>query len=380
MSLVTELLKKAVDRGGFVREKFEESKQPTDSSNLLAIPFFGDIRSTFLFSSIFLHRWKEILKPSKYVVLCSWPGMSNLFPYVDEYWSPKDVSQFRSLLLHANGFKNHSEISAIHMQNLNEFFRETADVKSIVLPYYDRGIKQDFFESFGYLKRFLPGVSSSAILGKEFNNNLVRFSGHKVLITPTIHAKIWKNGSVVNNIIPKLFWKHLLEHLCANGYTPVVWQNYMTYDLSSELTDKCVFFVEKEMTKVLALMRSVGVVVDIFQGLSKFALAARCSCISYNERMSFNNLKEYEVEDLCNSGVPIRNIFTFGTLIGGNNPSIWSDQIYKGLVKNLDDFVPSLDRDSWPSTNESYEKITYDQVRVIKRKDFGLKLFDVKRD
>lgn len=98
MSSVVDFLKRAADRNGFNRDRFEERKIPNDFSDICILPFFGDIRSLFLLSSFLLNPFKNNFKSSKYFILASWPGFQTLFPYVDEYWSLDDFSQVKKIL------------------------------------------------------------------------------------------------------------------------------------------------------------------------------------------------------------------------------------------------------------------------------------------
>ena len=122
MNSVAEFLKKSADRNGFTRERFEERKIPTDHSNLIIMPFFGDLRSSVVLSSVLLNRYREEIKNSKYFILASWPGMQGLFPYVDEYWSINDESQIKRFFENAECFRNQSDLATMYNRNLNEFF------------------------------------------------------------------------------------------------------------------------------------------------------------------------------------------------------------------------------------------------------------------
>ena len=87
LNAVADFLSRASDRNGFIRERFEERKIPTDHSSLIIMPFFGDLRSSCILSSLLLQRYREETKGSKYFIFASWPGFQGLYPYVDEYWA-----------------------------------------------------------------------------------------------------------------------------------------------------------------------------------------------------------------------------------------------------------------------------------------------------
>ena len=84
MTQVNDFIKRAAARSGFKRTIFAEKNIPTSLENLMIVPFYGDIRSTFNLSSLLLKQYKEKNK-NLYVILCSWPGYNGLFDYVDEY-------------------------------------------------------------------------------------------------------------------------------------------------------------------------------------------------------------------------------------------------------------------------------------------------------
>ncbi len=92
MKDIAGLISKAAEKTGFCREVFDLNNIPTEPSNIMVLTFYGDIRSLFILSSFLLHRYKDQDKPSKYIILCSWPGFSCLFPYVNEYWSIQNES------------------------------------------------------------------------------------------------------------------------------------------------------------------------------------------------------------------------------------------------------------------------------------------------
>jgi hypothetical protein len=101
------------------------------------------------------HRFKETHKPSKYLILASWPGLAGLFPQADEYWSLQDASQMKRFFEQADGFRNRSDLATIYNRNLNEYFREVNDWRKVVEPYYSNGITQQFWDDYKHVKCFL---------------------------------------------------------------------------------------------------------------------------------------------------------------------------------------------------------------------------------
>src|SRR5258708_5775499 len=140
MKDIIRFLEKASLKTGFKREFFKLENIPTDSSNITVLSFFGDIRSLFILSSLFLHRYKEQDKPSKYLILCSWPGFSCFFPYLDEYWSIQSELHVKKIYPLASGFVNKSDIISQYYRNLNQyFFEDLVSLDTQFSSYYNNG-------------------------------------------------------------------------------------------------------------------------------------------------------------------------------------------------------------------------------------------------
>lgn len=377
---VVDFLKRAADRNGFVRDRFEERKIPTDHSNLVIMPFFGDLRSMCVMSSLLLHRYRYETKSSKYFIVASWPGFQGLFPYADEYWSLTDETVLKNFYEQSEGLRNKSDLTTIYTRNLNEFFQEVVDYR-VLSDCYSNGFLDRFFARYENTKRFLPFVPSSAILGKEFNRDLATKAGYKVFIHPSVYAKQWGNGKSQNVRSKREFWVKLIETLLANNFVPVIWQNYLSYDLSQEFFDKCIFVGESDVVRVLAAMRATGCVLDVFNGLSRLAILARCPFVAVDERSRYSNLKEHEIDDLCAANLPKEYIFTFSTIITAGSQQNWSHDIFPSILRKLENFLPELNRDQWPSTGESTELVPYkSSVRTTTHKKLGTRLLKITRD
>ena len=380
MDSVPDFLKRASDRNGFIRERYEEKKIANDFSNIVIMPFFGDIRSLTIMSSYLLNRYRTEVKNSKYFILASWAGYQGLFPYVDEYWAINDEAYIKRFYEKAEGYRNTSDMNTIYNRNINEFFREVIDPQK-VFAYYNNGFTNEFFEKFNTPKRFLPFVPSSSILGKDFNKDLISKPGMKVFLHPSFFANQWQNGRCRNVSVKKEFWISLAEYLLSHNYYPVVWQNYLSHDISQELAGKVTFLAETDIIRVLAAMRSTGCVLDVFNSISKLAIMARCPFIAVDERSRYWNMKDYEIDDLSAYAIPKDYIFTFSTIISEGNLFHWSQDIFQSIVRKLDNFVPMIDRESLPSTGESIEVVPYKTfVRKKENKRIGTRFIKVLRD
>lgn len=372
------ILKKAADKSALVRVRYRERNMPTSVEGVTILPFFGDHRSSFVLSSILLRRIKEEAKSSKYFVLVSWPGHEGLFPYVDEYWQVEDDGILERLISGVDGFGNSSAAMTLMTRGLNQFFYDVMTASDLS-PYYDNGITKGFFERFKHVKVSLPSISSVASIGTEFARTLSQKES-KVFIYPSKETQSWKSGRVVSSKASKQFWLSLLGQVSSAGFFPVVYADHFAHDLSSDFTKDCLHIKGLEISKVLSVMRSCGCVVDAFSGISRYALAARTPFVCLDERMRFNGVKEYEINDLCGRGVPKEYIFGFGTLIQSGDESVWRSNLIDHLVVKLKKTYAEMDRDSWPATVDSDEIVPYDSVRKKKNKKFGSRFIKIQRD
>lgn len=374
---VAEYIKRAAQRSGYKRETYIERNVPTQPSNVLAIPFYGDLRSVFLLSSFILKQYKEIHK-DKYIILCSWPGMSSLFPYVDEYWSIEDPSAITTLAAGANNFYNETDLSIELTRNLIEVLNvvTSTDLKS----YYDCGFTKKYLTEFGGIKRFAPEISSSNKVSSDFKKQMESKTNRKIVVYPATKMKSKQQGKTVSLTVPKDFWVALIQRLLQDGYVPVVYQNSFTYNMSTEFVDKCIYLVSRDVGDVLAAFRHVGCVLDVHTGLSRLAVAARCPYLSVIERQIFVEDKEFEIDDLCCDGLPRQYIFSPSTITMTCGPEEWKVSILDHISARLKEFLPTLSGVNLPSTNELYESVSYEKIRDRKSKRMGVHFINTSKN
>lgn len=377
MSSVADFLKRAADRNGFNRDRFEERKIPNDFSDLCILPFFGDLRSLFLLSSFLLNPYKSNFKSSKYFILASWPGFQSLFPYVNEYWSLGDFSQIKNFYDTSQNFSNKSNLNVIYTRNINEFFRDVIDSK-LFSEYYQNGFTNKYFSRFKSVERFLPFVASTSVLGKDFMRDISTKPGYKIFIHPTTFYNRWYQGFSKKNELKFEFWSNLTSYLLENNCTPVVWQSYFAHDLSAEFGDRCIFLRENDMVKVLSAIRATGLCLNVFESLSYFSLLARCPYVTLEERPRYFLQKDYEIEDLF-PNIKKEYIFSFSTILNGDHRG-WKNNIFKIISSKIDKFLPEIDKNDFPATGESFDLVDYNKVKEIKSLKFGTKLLKVSYD
>lgn len=368
MSAINDFVKRALDRSGFERAIFAESNLPAASENILAVPFFGDLRSTFLMSSYLLRRYKES-HPSKYIIFCSWPGFGSLFPYVDEYWQPRDRTNLSTLSTGATGFGNVSDVAATYGRNLVNHF-ETLFPEEWQ-TYYDNGFQRKFWDAYRDVKLFLPEVPSASQLTDDFKGQVASRTGHKVVIFPARRLRSWQRGKTEMYMGNRDFWVALAERLLKENITPVVYQNYWTYDLSRDFSEQCIYLATDQISTVLAAMRLVGCVLDIHSGISRLAIAARCPFVSVDERIRYINEREYEIDDLSCMRTPRQYIFSFASYAMAGTVSDWNASLFDNIVARVKSFIPTMNRVDWDSPTEFYDVVDYGKVQQKRVKRLG---------
>jgi hypothetical protein len=375
---VSTILKRASEKSGVSRFRYKEREVPTSVESVTVLPFFGDRRSSFVLSSLLIRRIRQELKGSRYFVLVSWPGDDGLYQDVDEYWQLEDESALRRLAAESSGFFSSSSFLPILHRSLNQYFYDVMSEQDL-LAYYDNGLTANFFERFRHVKVALPSIPSVSSLGPDLSRTLAR-RDDKVFVRPTRTISSWRNGSCVRVEAPREFWLSLLERLVTEGFYPVVHRDLFSYDLSSDFSDSCFHLDAADTLKSMSAMRACGCVLDLFDGTSRLALAARCPFLCFDERQRFNALKEYELNDLCGLSVPKEYIFSFAALIEKGNPAVWKTNVFDHMVVKLRDMHARMDRDSWPPPVETNDIVPYDSVRKRKLKRLGSRFIKIERD
>lgn len=375
---ISSILKKAADKSGFKRVRYQENKIPTSISNIVVFIFFGDIKSTFIFSSLLANRIREESHGSKYFILCSWNGCEGLFPNVDEYWDLRDESLISSLKSSVDSFSNKSQLIFSFKRGLNSFFENVLDVEEIY-PYYQNGFKKEFFNRFKNIKKFLPSIPSSVVLGNEFNK-VVSSKLDKILIYPVSKIQVWKDGKIERKHISKDFWINLTQRLLDEDIMPFIYQSEETYDLSPDFLNKCFYIKDKNVLNLMSAMRSVGLVLDILSGISRYAIAARCPYLVCEERQVFNYLKSYEIDELTARLIPKDYFYVFSSVFDELNKNHWNSGLINGLMVRIKNMLKNQNRDSWESPSEVYEVVPYSDVKERKLKKLGTKFIKVPKE
>jgi hypothetical protein len=368
MDSTVSILGRAAKRSGFERSTFKDRNVPESMSSITILPFFGDIRSMVILSSLLLHRYKE---SKKYFIICSWPGFEGLFPYVDEYWSIKDKLAER-MFSSSNGMTNNSSIAIAVERSLNYFFEDVVNTSELS-EYYNNGITDEFFDSFENIICFKPVLNSLNVLGRQFAEEFAKREGNKVFLSPTKLVHGWGKKKVQHHKIGIDFWISLVEFLLREGYEPVIYQNQITtHDLSIKFAEKCLYVADRNIINVMSVMHSCGCVLDVFNGMSRLSLLARTPYVCCDERERHNGTKEFEIDYLCGKKNSKEYIFSFANLITIGYDDVWENSLFNNIKKKLNNIFSNVEQ--LPSTSESYEMVSYEDVKKAKAKKMGVRL------
>jgi len=363
---IVEFVRRAADKISLVREKYVEGNLPTNFSQLLAMPFFGDKKHEFVLASMLLHRIKE--QTNKYVIAVGWPNHAGFFTAADEYWSVRPDAA-KTMMPQSRGWENGDPKAKFYDQQLTRYFDTlaVADFKK----YYDNGFTGKFFDDFKFVSYNLPAQPSPSV------NLLQRMNrkGHKVFVYPNRKLFGWRRGrSEVANCKVE-FWEKLLERMIGGGYLPVVYADEAAYDLSAKFSQQAVFLDGMRILDLFGVMRACGCVLDVFSGVSCWATAARTPFVRVTERHVYSECKDFEIDDLCSQQIPKRHIFSFTTMIEGVDYVNLVDTI----LAKLNDFVPQIDHNHLPNTTELSAVCPYMLVRQHKAKRFGTRFFKINK-
>lgn len=344
--------------------------------NICIFPFFGELKSTCIASTLLLNRMRQEMKSSKYFILCSWPENSGIFPYIDEYWCPEDLSILKGLYNKSNGFANDSEYYLTMQRNLHYFFEDVI-TPDILKSFYQNGLTDDYFARFSQIKVTFPEIPSSNFISTDISQQLNQKAGRKIFIFPSNVIYSWRNGQDKKINCSKEFWHALVENLHTNGYTPVIWINYNSLDISGLAPDKGIYFNSANILDVLTIMRLCDCVLDVHNGISNLALLARSPYFCLDERSRFNNAKQFEINALLGQNTPINYSFSFSSIL--ENKDAWQENVFSLISARLESFLANIDYKQLADPKESTNVVSYDLVKDRKAKKLGVKFVKIPR-
>jgi hypothetical protein len=363
--IIADFVNRAALQTGFDREKYVESALPTVFSNLVVVVFFGNLNSEVIFSSLLLHKYLQNHHKDKYVIVCSWPGHFGLYPYADEYWSVNDNMSLREMADKSLMFNNQDKRFEVYARNLRKYFENVVTWED-VCGYYEFGLTNKFLQNNNDIQVLVPTPTTVNLeLRKAISNHI----GGKLLIYPVRVGGYWQRQEHIAKF-KQGFWLELCHKLLECGILPVVYQNYATYDISPHFGDKCLYVSERNLTSVLGAMRLAGCVLDVYSGISRLALAARCPFIACCDRQSYAVYKDWEINDLL-AQTAYKYIFSFPTIIESEN--------YREIINNIINVFKRFNSTIVSLAEEPYVSVNYNKVRKHKAKRVGMRFIKVER-
>lgn len=373
MPSVASFISRSAQECGFDRERFVESKLPSDFDKIVVFLFLGDLRSLSILSTLLFRTYCDNILKDKYIIFCGLPGMGSIFPRADEYWSISDALSIGDLMIDADGFTNKNKRYNSILVQLHRRFNTVITGDDFAL-YYNNGLTSSYFDRFKKINRFFPQLPNWR--SGDVGMNIVRSGKHGVFLYPNFEGRCWDRGKEVSLKFPKDFWIKLTESLLSNGFFPIVYQNQITYDISPNFGERCMYCTDRNFSSILGAMRASGCVLDIFSGISRMALLARTPFLVIDERQRYINSKEFEINDLCIDQLyPYKYVFSFPTLIGSGS----YNELIKQTINVINKFILQVKDITLPPLKELYEEISYDIVRQHKAKKLGIHFIKVER-
>lgn len=370
---IANFVARAAQQSGFERERYADNKLPQDLDKIVAILFLGDMRATSILSTLLFKPYVEKVLQGKYVIMCSYPGYGSLFPSANEYWSVSDNLLIPDLMNNAFGFRNlDKKVGTFGIQLRRHFY--SVITEDDFLPFYDKGLTPAYFDRFKKVERYLPAVTSWR---NDLSMSLAQKGGRCIFLSPSMTGRVWNRSEDREMLVrfPRDFWVTLVERFLSEGYTPVVHHTQGNYDLSQNFGERCFYCSDRSIVGVMGAMRATGCVLDVFSGISRLAMVARCPFMVMDDRQRYATSKEFEVNDLCIKKVPYRYMFSFPTVIESGNYAEVIDHIMNVAAK----FVPQVAGIELPSASESCEEVSYDVVRQHKARKLGIRFIKVER-
>ncbi len=356
-------LQRAADKLGYNREFFVEKDTPEDMSDVEVLVLYGDIRSLSIFSTLVFNEYKKHSK--KYTIIVSWTGFRFLFPQANEFWSLKSASTNRLLANHANDVTNSSDTLVTTIRGLNYYFEDVN--QDLALDYYRNGFTSRYFREFGDIHRFLPSLPS-------LGNFELQLKGkkNKVVVFPVNNINLWRGKRLGKLDVSRDFWIYLVKRLIQEDFTPVLYQNYFTYDLSPNFTDQCVYLPQE---KVLSAIREVDCVLDIFSGISRFAALARCGAVVVDEHQRYIDQKDDQYDALFFKPDCKSYIYSFPLVVAEDDEQAWKAGFVDNLINKLKEMKTNLSNCELDSCDKIDDIVSASVLQNVASKKFGLKMF-----
>jgi hypothetical protein len=353
---VDRFLETAAIKNSLTRMVRDNESIPTDYARLTVVTCFGDLRHLVVLSSFLLNRYKYDHQ-SKYLILVSYDGLADLFPYVNEFWGLRNFQSYQK----SDGFENSStELDSIRKSLFRDFFDEVISSKDEFGQLYYNGFTDNFFRKYNKFIRTTPKVSHISTL-PGLVRNLTASEGVRVFFLPCLYERRYDRGKTFYERSDKEEYKSLLKALIEYKFVPIVVKNEFTHDISD--VKGCIHLYQPDFGLILTTMRAAGLVLDYFSGVNRLAALAGVPFICLDDRQRYINSKEWEMDDLSCPLLAKKYLFS-------NHDRV------KSIITTLLDLPPQ----SLLSADGECREVNYDQVRRKKGLMFGTNLLKVPRE
>lgn len=368
-SMSLNFVQRSADRSGFARVRYVDANVPSLPSNIIMIPCFGDIRSTCILASFVLNNYKRA-NPSKYVICCSWSGWDHVFPYVDEFWTFRDPSILHTLSNHALNLFNESDVFTQTIRTLNQHF-ENVVTPDDLSRYFDNSLQSTYWEEFKEPLRYLPEIPSLTDRSKSLRADNLRRGYPLIVIHPARYIRTYERGGLKRLPANRDFWVSLTSRLIEERFIPVVYQDVNSFDISLDFADRCLYINDHNIGQTMAYFREADCVLDLFTGISRLAMLARCPYVVVDERQRYAAQRDSEIDDLM-PDLHRSHVWSFARLTLDGTLNQWNASLLDTIIVRAKMLLESATRTAALSKSESNEPLCYEKIRVKKIKKMGV--------
>lgn len=300
---VNSILDSAAAKCGMIREKFAESKVPTEYQKIHVFVHYGEFDHVFVFNNLILPELRKTQYKDKYVILVTWNGFGNIISEADEVWSLKNQDINEKLYEKASGLRNYSDAFTIIVRNINEHFRNVMKVEKFE-NIFCHGYNFNYFKNNKKIDVVKKQIVNINYLNKSILENISALNqNNRMFIIPFKFIRTLINGKIFYYKISSNFWSNVIKRFLDKEFSLVLLKNSFTYDMSGEFVNRqnvCMIH-DSNWLNVISYIKQTGLFVDLFSGLSCFAQYANCENVTLVERSFYNQMNLNQIEDLISS-------------------------------------------------------------------------------
>ena len=331
MEAVAAFLKREAEKLGYIRDRFVEHQAPTSHDLVDVLHVYPDMQGIFLTAAFLLPMLRR-QKSHRYLITCSWPGLHDLFTGADECWSLKDRMALNDLTETADVFYTHGNRYVADSRNLLYRFANVLQAETL------HSLRQECFSHKTEITCQLPQVPSVTVLPEHMQRQLTA-AKKRVALAPVLRGRGWQQGRQQYVPIGKGFWTGVIGHLLDQGWLPVLWQSPLTYDLSPDFADSCVYLTRCPFGQVLAGWRQCHFGLDAFAGTAGLYYLSRIPFVSLDERDRYFRSKDHVGEGLWLDHYPHVNVFSHVHLANSGRLADWRNSFLDAAMAHGDDLA-----------------------------------------